>query len=190
MLMSFQDTLLAASDEIVAKWFSLALTAYPQSAALVLARNTNSFANPVGRTMLPALRGLFTALVRGDEPAVVFPHLDAIVRLRTVQEMTPAEAVAFILQLKQLVRDEAQRDKTATAQELRALEDRIDGALLMAFDIHAACREQIGRLAKEETKRRDAALRDRQLRSRDAKENAKEHAKEISKEGSKGGCRR
>ena len=147
---TLRDSLLQANEQLVERWFRRVLASYPDDTAKYLANNTASFQNPVGQTLLSSLESLFTGLIRGDTPAELFPALDAIIRIRATQDFTPAEAVVFLTQLKQIVRDEAARTGAGDVQQLRAVEDRIDGAQLMAFDVYMDCREQIYRIKSGE----------------------------------------
>jgi len=143
---TLRDSLLQANEHLVERWFRRVLASYPDDTAKYLAKNAASFQNPVGQTLLSSLESLFVGLIRGDAPADLFPALDAIIRIRATQDFTPAEAVVFLTQLKQIVRDEAARTGAGDAQQLRAVEDCIDGAQLMAFDVYMDCREQIFRI--------------------------------------------
>ena len=150
---TLRDSLLQANEQLVERWFRRVLASYPDDTAKYLANNTASFQNPVGQTLLSSLESLFSGLIRGDTPAELFPALDAIIRIRATQDFTPAEAVVFLTQLKQIVREEAARTGKGDARQLRAMEDRIDGAQLMAFDVYMDCREQIFRIKSGERSR-------------------------------------
>jgi hypothetical protein len=156
MPITLQDSLLQANEHLVERWFRRVLASYPDETAKLLAANPDSFQNPVGQTVWTSLEALFAGLIRGDAPADLFPAIDAVVRIRATQNFTPAEAVVFLTQLKQIVREEAARTGAGDARQLRAVEDRIDGAQLMAFDIYMDCREQIFRLKAGERSQRGA----------------------------------
>jgi hypothetical protein len=144
--MTLSDHLLARKDALAQTWFDRVLSTYPQDAARLLSRNTGSFANPVGQTLRPALAALLEGLVAGTAPQALRSHLDAIVRVRAVQDFTPGVALVFLVQLKDLLREETagrRGDDVATSAALRDIEDRIDGAMLMAFDLYTSCREQV-----------------------------------------------
>ena len=84
------------------------------------------------------------------------PLLDPIVRIRAVQAFTPSQATAFVLSLKRVLRDALSqhlRDQEV-ANDLLALEARIDALCLMAFDIYQECRETIYRIQASEMKNR------------------------------------
>jgi hypothetical protein len=166
--MMLQDHLLAKTEPLAKRWFERILSTFPEASARILRRNTTSFANPFAQTMIPALEGVLRGLAAGSPPREVRPHLDAIVRIRAVQEFRPGTALAFLIQLKDIVREEAAGLADAGTRpsrsagdsnagdfnpELSDLEDRIDGALLMAFDLYTACREQIHSLRSDQRAR-------------------------------------
>lgn len=95
---------------------------------------SDPFRNPVGhaiRDVLPALLDV----VLGCVPVLeVRAPLERLMRIRAVQDCTPAQAVAFLFALKPLLRDRMGLDA--------AMEDRIDRLALLAFDQYLRCREE------------------------------------------------
>jgi hypothetical protein len=75
--------------------------------------------------------------------------LEAIIRIRAVQDFTPSQAVAFVIQLKQIVREEL---GVGSSADLQGLEDRIDEVLLLAFDIYSKCRQKLNDIRVREVK--------------------------------------
>jgi hypothetical protein len=71
--------------------------------------------------------------------------LDQVIRIRAVQEFTPAQAVAPILELKWVVRQVFSANKNARAflGELDAFDCEVDRASLEAFNIYTECRERL-----------------------------------------------
>ncbi|MCP4667441.1 MAG: hypothetical protein GY849_13850, partial [Deltaproteobacteria bacterium] len=89
--------------------------------------------------------------------------LDNIIRVRAVQDFRPSQAVAFVLQLKRLIREEV-REKTSEnghARELEALENRIDETALQAFDIYSQCRQKIYEIRVHEVRNQVGGLLER-----------------------------
>jgi hypothetical protein len=152
--MTLRDRILERKETLVRAWFERVLSTYPADSARLLGRNTDSFANPMGQTMMPALAAILEGLAAGSPPATIRAPLDAVVRIRAIQDFTPGVALVFLPQLKELIRAEAAKmgadADSAVAGELRELEDGIDGALLMAFDLYTACREQVHQLRTEQ----------------------------------------
>jgi hypothetical protein len=175
--MALRNHLLRRKEALARIWFERVLSAYPRAAAELLSRNTTSFSNPFAQNVLPALEAILEGVAGEATPAEVRPHLDAIVRIRAVQDFRPGAALAFLIQLKDLIREEAdavarsgksdgrngngpigdaRRDSGLSGtdtRELRRIDERIDGALLMAFDLYTACREQVHSLRSDQRAR-------------------------------------
>jgi len=93
--------------------------------------------------------------------------MDPIIRLRAVQEMSPAKAVSFIFDIKRLIRKELDRlpqDKNQAKNQdkkidafLAAIESNVDALMLTAVDIYMHCRDKVYSLrinqAKESVKK-------------------------------------
>jgi len=80
--------------------------------------------------------------------------LDPIIRIRAIQDLTPSQATAFILLLKNVLRDHLSEElkDAATVIELLAFESKIDLLSLIAFDIYMTCKEKIYQIAANETR--------------------------------------
>jgi len=152
--------MLQHKSTIVDLWFQAVLATYPADTAKYLAGESDQFQNPVGRTIQPALENLFVALVKGEDQGRVRSSLDSIIRIRAVQDFAPSGAVGFLFQLKKLLREQVAAETSSEDRqaELRALEDRIDEAALLAFDVYMSCREQIFSIRIKENKAQMAQL--------------------------------
>ena len=107
---------------------------------------SDPFRNPVGHAIRDALPVLLD-VVLGRVPVIeVRAPLEHLMRIRAVQDCTPAQAVAFLFALKPLVRDRMGLDA--------ATEDRIDRLALLAFDQYLRCREQAHVIQLRELQRR------------------------------------
>ena len=142
-------------ESIVRQWLVCALQGYDPSTARFL-QQEDGFRNPVGQALKENLPVLFGALLEGRLPETYQQNLDAIVRLRAVQDFSASEAVSFIFGLKEIVRRElgrqAQPDPLAFG--CAAFEMRIDAMALRAFDLYMGCREQLCEIKFNEGKRR------------------------------------
>ncbi len=139
------------------------MASYPEDAALTLRLVKDPFANPVGNTIQQETDFLFDALLRGASQEEIGPHLDSIIRIRTIQDFSPAQSLAFIFLLKDVVRKElgdADRSGEVVADLLR-FESRVDSLALLAFDMYAKCCEQVHTLRADEVKRQAAKLLER-----------------------------
>ncbi|MEW6327147.1 MAG: RsbRD N-terminal domain-containing protein [Thermodesulfobacteriota bacterium] len=143
-------------SDIVRKWFDVILETYPAETAKFLKAQKNRFANPVGSMISEGIEGLFEELLNGVDPEKVSPFLDRVIRIRAVQDFTPAQAVSFVFVLKGLIREELASDTQDQqfSDELLFLESRIDDLALLAFDVYMKCREQVYELRATEWKNR------------------------------------
>jgi len=147
--MTVSNALLASKkDDILARWFELTLATYAPETAVLWKKQKDRFANPVAHRFKTGMTGVLDELVKssGTPTAAVFePHLDEIVRVRAVQDFTPAQAVAFIYLLKQACRDVLWEEVSENGRftELFELESRIDVLGLISLDIYCKCREKL-----------------------------------------------
>ena len=154
--MTLKELLHEKGDAIVQRWLKDALAAYPESAALAFSRQKDPFANPVGHSLRLGTQEIFDALLEGSEDSRIHAALLEIIRIRAVQEISPARAVGFAFGLKSAIRaelGEVARDEPL-ASELAEIEGQIDRIALAAFDIYVECREQVYELRIDEVKRR------------------------------------
>jgi len=118
-------------------------------------RTQAQFTNPVGFNFREGLEGLFDAVLQGMLPDTVTGFLDAIVRLRAVQDFSPSQSLSFIFELKKILRAAAGAELSGdpeTADELVRLDGVIDDLALFAFDLHMECREKIYALKAQEAR--------------------------------------
>ena len=143
---------------ILHRWFALTLDGYSSGAADFFGKETDSFANPVGSTLLDGLKILLSYLVDGADPGKLSEASEAlenIVKIRAVQDFSPSQALSFIFLLKKAVRLELKDDirkGLVSPDELLALESGIDDLGLLAFDVYMKCRENIYELRTNQTK--------------------------------------
>jgi hypothetical protein len=141
---------------IIKKWFTLAAQTYAVDTAKFLQSKSDPFANPVGSTMMTGLNGIYEQLIHSMDPAILNSHLDSIIRIRAVQDFTPAQATSFILSLKRVLREYLAKElqDSRLAAEFVELESKIDQICLMAFDIYMQCREKVYQISANETRNR------------------------------------
>ena len=141
---------------ILKKWFDIVIQSYEPDTAKFLINQKDPFANPVGSNTLKGLQGLLDQLTKDLDRKAVRSFLDPIVRIRAVQAFTPSQATAFILSLKQVLR-EMLGIKLQDPQMARAFmdfESKIDRLCLMAFDIYVECKKKIYQISANETRNR------------------------------------
>jgi hypothetical protein len=141
---------------IVQAWFEKVVNTYPIDTAQFLKNQSDPFANPVGQNSLQSLREMFDLALGGFDRKIAQPLIDPIIRIRAIQDFTPARAVRFIFDLKKIIRKMAAVDATDSQSQktLQVLDERIDELGLLAFDIYMQCREKIYDLKANEMRDR------------------------------------
>ncbi len=157
--MSLPRALTERREEILDAWIDRILGTYPPEAARFLRREKDPFRNPVGAGIARESRALYDALLAGASPEDLTPVLDGIVRIRAVQSFTPSEAVSFLVLLKDVVREILEEELGVRA--LRPFEARVDRAVLLAFDVYMACREQMYEIRARQARRETYTLLER-----------------------------
>lgn len=155
-------------DEILKRWFESTIDSYPEDTARIFKRSKNKFDNPVGSATMQSLTDTFKCVLEltssesyrdyvnqkdTDQKGyldqnMVENALDPVIRIRAVQNFSASQAVAFVFELKTIVRS-----------VLGALPDdtfdyRVDMVALAAFNRFMKCRENIFLLRATEAKRR------------------------------------
>ena len=150
------------SAAIIKRWRQLVLETYPADGARFLKQEQDPFDNPVGATVGRSLETLYQELLEGMQAERLCAALDDILRIRAVQQFSPSQAVAFVFLLKDVVREELEKNPRdlEARDEARRLEARVDQLALLAFDVYTQCREKLFEIRVKELKAgRDAALR-------------------------------
>ena len=130
---------------IVALWVDHVVNTYAPDSAHFYKNQKDQFANPVGVTFSESLKSVFTALRTGSDREALSKHLDPVLRIRAIQSFTPAQALAFIVDLKPILRSQFANElkDQGIRKALDRFEDQIDALLLIAFDVYSACREKL-----------------------------------------------
>lgn len=131
------------SQAVAKRWVEQTLASYRTPLMVHAAGDEDPFRNPVAHTVRQNLTTLTQQLLGAMDQTAVASALDAIVRLRAVQDFSAAEAVGFVFDLRSLVRE-------ASSPIAASLDQRIDQLALMAFDIYMNCRQQIFELRARE----------------------------------------
>lgn len=152
---ALRDILEREHPAIVERWLEAVLATYPEDSAKFLRTQRDQFANPVGATLSKELHSVFDELVRGETVQSTREFLDRIIRIRAVQDFSPAAALAFVFDLKQIVREVVLKEvmERGLLEELARFEARIDEMGLIAFNIYVECREKLYELRVQEVKR-------------------------------------
>ncbi len=139
-------------ETVIQNWLQRTIETYPEQISRFLQREKDPFRNPVGQALKEGIPALFDELVGEMNVERMTPPLLGIVRVRAVQDFTASEAVAFVLLLKPIVRGEV--GGSAGAEDLAAVDERIDRVVLLAFDLFMKCREKIYEIKADEARRR------------------------------------
>ena len=158
-----EDLLVQKKAEVVAGWRRRIMETYPADTTKFLKDTRDRFGNPVGHNITQETEALFDLLLGEADEQAIDRSLDSIIKIRTVQEFSPAQAVGFVYLLKGVIRETLAEElkDTTLYPELLAFEGRIDGLTLMAFDSYARCLKAIADLRVEADKRRHAKLVER-----------------------------
>lgn len=161
--MNLNELLSEKRQTILKKWFDSVLETYPQDTANFLKRQKDQFANPVGSTIYNGMDSLLEELLNGADTDKISAFLDNIIRIRAIQDFTPSQALAFVMQLKRVVREElvSENRESQFADELLAFERRVDNLMLLSFDIYVKCREKIYDLKANELRNMTSKLLER-----------------------------
>ena len=150
---SFEALLFKRKSTIVAKWLRQTLQTYPEPSVNFLSQQPDPFRNPVGHTLKEGLSTLFDGIVRPADGAPTQSALDAILRIRAVQDVAAGRAISFLFLLKRIIKSEFPESSVNFSDELAAVEIRIDEMTLLAFDVYVKCREQIAAIKSNESRR-------------------------------------
>jgi hypothetical protein len=143
--MALESLLSQNKPSILKRWFDLILETYPADTAALMRKDRNQFTNPVGSTISREIEVLFKQLCEGGQNGECRASLDAILKIRSVQDFSPSKAVGFIFQLKRAVFEilKNQISNKSAVDEWLNFESRVDDLALQAFDAYTDCREKI-----------------------------------------------
>ena len=158
-----REALLPCRSEALDRWRDLVLDSYPEEAARFFRKEKDQFKNPVGQSIHRATEAILDGVLLEQGAEGVPEALEALVRIRAVQEFSPSEAVAFVFLLKRAVREvlEASSTNGPPTRALDDLEARIDGLALSAFETFTRCREELFEIRLRASQRRVAVLLER-----------------------------
>jgi hypothetical protein len=159
--MKLEDLLKQKASHIRKRWLNLIIETYPADSQRFLREQKDGFANPVGTTLSRGVDTLYHELLHGMDSEKVNASLDEIVRMRAVQDFSPARAMTFIFLLKKVLRGELAQEineSPSAREELLALESRIDEMALRGFDLYMKCRERVFEIRAKEAKNQVSRL--------------------------------
>ncbi len=146
-------------DKILREWTDCLFRTYSPEMARFLRRERDPFANPVGAAVRSSLGPVFDGLLAGDPADEIAQHLDQLVQIRCVQDFSPSEALAFLLEVKRIVREVAGGTNLPdVADFLDAFDRRVEALVLRVFDTFVKYRDRTWEVRIREVKRRVSAL--------------------------------
>lgn len=154
--MRLSDLLEKHKKVIVHQWFDLLADSYPPDTAKFIKAQKDPFHNPMGDAARNGLEALFNGLIQGIDSDTACSFLDPIIRIRAIQQFSPAQALLFILELKKIIRELLKKELNDVSlhQELAQIDCRVDDLCLLAFNIYVKCRETVYQLQTEEVRNR------------------------------------
>lgn len=158
--LGLERLLLQKKTAICQKWLHLIFESYPSDTRRFLRQEKDRFLNPVGYITTREIETIYEGLIRGMNPDRLSASLDNVIRIRAVQGFPPSQAIAFIFDLKKVVREElAGERENQLLEELLDFDARIDKLAALAMDIYMGCREQLFDIRIDEVKsERERAL--------------------------------
>lgn len=142
-------------SNISKRWLGAIIASYPNDNSGFLMNQKDRFANPVGYTFSTGIEGILEVLIKGEDFSESLSFLEDIIKVRAIQDFSPSKALAFMFQLKTIVREELEGEirQNQIYDALLVFESKIDDLALNAFDIYMKYREQIYELRTDELKR-------------------------------------
>jgi hypothetical protein len=143
--MALKDLLSRNEAAVLKRWFNLILETYPADTAALMRKDRDQFTNPVGSTLSREIEVLFKELCEGSQDEKCQASLDSILKIRSVQDFSPSQAVGFVFLLKRAIGETLKNDicRESVMDEWPKFQSRIDALALQAFDAYMDCREKI-----------------------------------------------
>lgn len=161
--MTLKALLIEKRSAILENWFQAILDTYPPGSVRFFGQKKDQFQNPVGHTISREIEVLYDELLGELEPQKLVPSLEKIMKIRSVQEFSPSQAVGIIFLLKEAVRQVLTdgHNDNRLHDELLEFNRRIDRLVMLAFDVYMMCREKIFDIRMREAKDGTSRLMDR-----------------------------
>jgi len=143
--MILKDLLSRNEAAILKRWFNLILETYPADTGTLMRKDKDQFTNPVGSTLSREIEVLFKKLCEGSQNEKCQASLDSILKIRSVQDFSPSQAVGFVFLLKRAIGETLKNEicKESVMDEWLKFQSSIDDLALQAFDAYMECREKI-----------------------------------------------
>ena len=146
-------------ERILREWTDSLFKTYSPEMARFMRKERDPFANPVGAAVRAGLGPVFDGLLAGESPDELVKHLDKLIQIRCVQDYSPSQAVAFLLEIRRIVRNVGGEALAPGGSGfLEAFDRRVERLVLRAFDTFVKYRDRTWEVRLREVKRRVSAL--------------------------------
>lgn len=153
-MQTMQKWMMEKKAVLLPQWIEAFFSVYTAETVNFFHSKSGQFANPVGYSACEGLEMVYDGLTREVDLQELRSAIDKIIRIRAVQDLPATQAVAFIFQLKRLLRQELLKQGDNLKHELAAIESAIDALALEIFAAYSACREQLYQIKLAEMKKR------------------------------------
>ena len=140
---------------ILKKWLGEIFETYPADTARFLRSESDRFANPVGHTVSVNAGHILDGLIESADAAALSEYMEQVIRIRAVQDFTPAGAVYFIGSLKTVIAAQLRTEisRRGLQDEWRTLEAHIDSLTARAYQLHDEMKQKIDDIRAKEADR-------------------------------------
>ncbi len=140
---------------ILKKWIDKILETHSKSHAVFVKNKKDQFANPIGHVLTQETKKILDAIINDQDLSSISESLDKIMKIRSIQDYSPASAVAFVFVLKEIIRNEFEKELNSESmlKKYMSFENRIDELSLMVFNSYVKCRDKIFELRLNEIKK-------------------------------------
>jgi hypothetical protein len=140
---------------MVKAWVAAAIECYPAETAGFLKSDRGRFHNPVGYTLHQEVAALFEFLMADRPREEAVTPLDRIIGQRAIQDLSPAQALGFIFELKAIIRRELGDllEDGEVRRDLDVIDRAIDRLGMTGFEVYTARRHRIYEIRYGELRR-------------------------------------
>ncbi len=161
--MTLREILAENKDRILQRWFDRLVEDYPPETQGFLRENRSPYSNPIGYTLRKGTEEILGLILEGGKRREVRAILEPIMKVRAVENLSPAQGGKFILPLRGVISEvvKEMRREDAFGQEWLDLNARITHLALLGLNLYSECREKVNQLRVEERERRGGRVPDR-----------------------------
>lgn len=149
-----KELLIKKKSSIVDRWIKSIYATYSPESSNFLNLQKDRFSNPVGFIISNNAERIFDEFINNNDYEKIKLSLKEIIKIRAVQDFSPAQATGFILTLKEAIYGELEHEikNEKIYDEYIQIESGIDRLALVAFDLYMEAREKIFQIRVNEIK--------------------------------------